>query len=323
MKKITELNVEDFRPLGNKIIVQNKNLGGLITLKCFRNFNTCHVLESKKTNLLKLHKSIFLNIPNLTTLDLRQNKLIKISKHLALLKNLNTLKLDDNQISILPEFIFNMDKLECLSVNSNELSRIPNSIIKMQNLKTFKFANNVLHYLPIELGELRNLEVLHLESNYFVEIPTTLCYLSQLSELSFEWLEFLEPPYQRNIKDSIGKTIINFMKGTLLDMIKNGILFCTFKEFIEKNSNAISNSSFQDDDKSEKYKVYSQKNKEEVENEVRSINEESKVANVNVNSVDKRSFMKKNIKIFYAIENNYYGVIKVKISSSNLKHTRL
>jgi len=306
MKKITELNVEDFKAVGNKVTILNKNLGGLITLKCFRNFDTCHILEAKKTSLLKLHKSIFLNIPNLITLDLRQNKLIKISKHLALLKNLTTLKLDDNQIVILPDFLFNMDKLDNLSLNSNKLTRIPNSIVRMQKLKSLKIANNILHSLPIELGELRNLECLHIESNYFVEIPTTLCYLVHLSELSFDWLEFLEPPYQKNIKESIGKTIINFIKTTLQEMIKQGILFCSFKTFVEKNSNSNQNSSFNDDDRSDKNTIHSKSN---IEN--KSINEESKVAVVNSN-IDKRSFMKKNIKIFYAIENNYHGIIKVR-----------
>ncbi len=307
MKKITELNVEDFKPNNNTITIQYKNIGGLIIFKCFRNFETCQILEAKKTNLLKLHKSIFLNIPNLITLDLRQNKLIKISKHLALLKYLICLKLDDNQITLLPEFFFNMEKLDTLSLNNNKLTRIPNSIVRMQKLKSLKIANNILQLLPIELGELRNLEILHIESNYFIEIPTTFCYLTNLSELSFDWLEFLEPPFQKNIKDSIGKTIISYIKSTLQEMIKNGILFCSFRNFIDKNSN--SNSSFNEDDKSEK-NTYNSKNNEIIENEMKSINEESKIANVNTN--EKKSFMKKNIKIFYAVENNYFGVIKVR-----------
>ena len=67
-------------------------------------------------------------------------------------------------------------------------------------------------------------------------IPTTICYLKRLCELSFDWLEFVEPPYYRIIKDSVGKTIICIIIKCLESMLKQSILYCDFKTFIEKIS---------------------------------------------------------------------------------------
>ena len=67
-------------------------------------------------------------------------------------------------------------------------------------------------------------------------IPTTICYLKRLSELSFDWLEFVEPPYYRIIKDSVGKTIICIIIRCLEGMLKQSILYCDFKTFLDKIS---------------------------------------------------------------------------------------
>ena len=75
-----------------------------------------------------------------------------------------------------------------------------------------------------------------MDCNYFTKIPTTLCYLKKLKELSFDWLEFVSPPYYKNIKDSIGKTIITFIQKALENMLKKGMLYCDFKTFVEEIS---------------------------------------------------------------------------------------
>jgi hypothetical protein len=90
--------------------------------------------------------------------------------------------------------------------------------------------------MPIEFGQLNSLNILYMDCNYFTKIPTTLCYLKKLKELCFDWLEFVYPPYYKNIKDSIGKTIINIIQKALENMLKKGILYCEFKTFVEEIS---------------------------------------------------------------------------------------
>ena len=72
-----------------------------------------------------------------------------------------------------------------------------------------------------------------MDCNYFTSIPTTLCYLKKLNELSLDWLEFVEPPYFRNIKNSVGKTIITIIQKTLSNLFNQSILFCDYNPFVE------------------------------------------------------------------------------------------
>lgn len=240
---MNEILVEDYRTEKNKISIILKNIDqkNLTNLKCFKHMEEVQTIEAKKINLIKMQKSVFLNLQNLIYLDLRENKLEKIPKNLILLKNLKALKLDFNQIGFIPTFINELEKLEILNLNNNKIKYFPSQFQNLQNLKELKIANNLIEAIPIEFGLLKSLEILHIEGNYFTDIPTTLCYLKYLSELSFEWLEFLDPPFQRVIKDNLGKTIITLIKNSLQEQIKKNKLYCSFLDFIERNSNNSNN----------------------------------------------------------------------------------
>jgi Leucine-rich repeat (LRR) protein len=240
---MNEILVEEFRKDKNKIIIMIKNQdpNTLTNLKCFKNMEDITIIEAKKINLIKIQKSFFFNLTNLIYLDLRENKLEKFPKNLTLLKNLKILKLDKNLISFIPSYINDLEKLEVLNLNFNRIKLFPSQFSNLENLKDFKVTNNLIENIPIEFGLLKSLEILHFEGNCFTQIPTTLCYLKHLSELSFEWLEFLDPPFNKIIKDNLGKTIINLIRNSLQEMIKKNILFCSFLEFIERNSNNNSN----------------------------------------------------------------------------------
>jgi len=240
---MNEILVEEFRKDKSKIIIMIKHIDSkiLTNLKCFKNMEDVTIIEAKKINLIKIQKSFFLNLSNLNILDLRENKLEKFPKNITLLKNLKILKLDNNNIGFIPSFINDLEKLEILTLNHNKIKYFPLQFKNLQNLKELKITHNLIENIPIEFGLLKSLEILHFEGNYFTKIPTTLCYLKHLSELSFEWLEFLDPPFQKVIKDNLGRTIINLIRNSLQEMIKKNILFCTFLEFIDRNSNNNTN----------------------------------------------------------------------------------
>jgi Leucine-rich repeat (LRR) protein len=240
MKTIVDINVEEYKTSLDKISINVKNLeieNTMTIIKCFKNLEDVNCLEAKRINLTKIQKSVFLNLTNLQTLDLRDNRLDKLSKNFIVLKNLKILKLDDNCLSYFPCFLTQLDNLEYLSLSMNNITSVPSSIQYLQKLKTLKLSNNKITNIPIEFGLLKSLESLFIDSNYFTEIPTTLCYLKHLSELSFEWLEFIEPQFNKVIKDNIGKTIISLIRNSLQEMIKQNQLYCDFQTFIDKNSN--------------------------------------------------------------------------------------
>ena len=291
-----DINLDEHKTSDKKITINSKiiQLENNIysTIKCYRSLPDIINLEAKSLNIIKIHKTIYLNLSNLTTIDMRENRLCKISKNFKLFKNLETLHLDNNQISYIPSFISELTQLKTFTISNNILTSIPASIQYLTALQTFKFSNNKVEKLPIEFSQLKSLECLHLDNNYFSEIPTTLCYLRYLNEISFEWFEFLEPPFKKLLKDSLGKPCINIIKDGLQEMIKNSILYCDFITFIEK---------------------ISQKEKNNLHNSNKSSqigNNNNKLNNI-LNPIKKHSKSpNKYIKIIKAIENNYYGIVK-------------
>lgn len=273
-----DINLDENKASIEKITLNSKNFqlqNTLTTIKCYQSFPDITTLEVKGINLIKIHKTIYLNLSNLVHIDLRENKLIKLSKNFKLFKNIKVLKLDNNQITYIPSFVSEFTKLDTLLISNNKLTAIPASIQYLTSLKVFKFSNNQIRKLPIEFDQLKSLECLWLDGNYFTEIPTTLCYLRHLNEISFEWLEFLDPPFFKILKEAMGKTCILIIRNSLQEMIKNSILYCDFATFVEK--------------------ISSNKKKEK--------------GVLQINCSNDQLDTKPN-KIFLAIDNNYYGVVK-------------
>ena len=297
---------------------KNINYNDYTTIKCYKNLPSITTLEAKSINIIKIHKTVFINLSNLINIDLHHNKLLKISKNFKLFKNLKSLKLDSNQISFIPSFIGDLINLQVFTISSNYITYIPTSIKNLTNLKNLNFSNNKVERLPIELGQLDSLQILYMDGNYFTSIPTTLCYLKRLNELSFDWLEFVDPPYFRIIKDSVGKTIIMIITKCLETMLKQSLLYCDFKIFVEKIS---PNKPFDETDKEKEEEKTIKMNKSEFNDEKQSglfnigPDEETPIATMKNNN--NRIMNNKYNRIFHALENNYYGVIKSFLESDD------
>ena len=333
-----DINLDDFATSVEKIVLNSKSFGhsfnncsildyilSYSSIKCYKSLPSITTLEAKGRSIIKIHKTIYLNLLNLVNIDLSDNKLLKISKNFRLFKNLKSLKLDNNQISFIPSFIGELSQLEVFSISKNLLSIIPTSIQDLSKLKTFCFSNNKIENMPIEFGQLNSLNILYMDCNYFTKIPTTLCYLKKLKELSFDWLEFVYPPYYKNIKDSIGKTILTFIQKALENMLKKGILYCEFKTFVEELSSKKSDNENNNNNEN---------NNININNIQISEQNESLINSSGLNALKNSQFggqssmtLKSNYiniynnnkftKIFNAIENGYYGVVKSMLEGEN------
>ena len=326
-----DINVDESATSIEKIIInsrsinffnsnKNSNYNNYSTIKCYKSLPSIITLEAKSINIIKIHKTIFFNLSNLLNIDLRDNKLLKISNNFKLFKNLKSLKLDLNQISYIPSFIGELNQLETFTISANLITYIPTSIQNLTSLKIFNFSNNKIERLPIEFGQLVALQTLYMDGNYFMAIPTTICYLKRLSELSFDWLEFVEPPYYRIIKDSVGKTIICIIVRCLESMLKQSILYCDFKTFIEK----ISPQKNEENDNEKSLK--GNKKKDNVNGKEEILNSESAplagapgATLLSTYKISQNQIMNKYSKIFHAIENNYHGVIRSFLESENVE----
>ena len=318
VEKIT-INSRNINILNNN---KNNNYNDYSTIKCYKSLPSITTLEAKAIKIIKIHKTIFFNLSNLINIDLRDNKLLKISNNFKLFKNLKSLKLDINQISFIPSFIGELTHLETFTISSNQITYIPTSIKNLTSLKTFNFSKNKIERLPIEFGQLAALQTLYMDGNYFMAIPTTMCYLKRLIELSFDWLEFVEPPYYRTIKDSVGKTIICIIVKNLESMQKQSILYCDFKTFIEK----ISPKKSEENDNEKNIKLNKTKSGMSTKDELLN-NDKNNAAPPQAGATllstykynNPNQIINKYNKIFHAIENDYHGVIKSYLESENVE----
>ena len=329
--KMFDINVDESATSIEKITITSRifntlysknhsNYNQFSTIKCYKNLPSITTLEAKSINIIKIHKTIFFNLSNLINIDLHHNNLLKISKNFKLFKNLKSLKLDSNQISFIPSFIGDFTNLEIFTISSNLITYIPTSIKNLIFLKVLNFSNNKVERLPIELGQLESLHTLYMEGNYFTSIPTTLCYLKRLNELSFDWLEFVEPPYYRIIKDSVGKTIICIIIKCLETMLKQSLLYCDFKTFVEKISPKKNEEIEKDEEKTikmSKSELVDDRNNFKFDDD-KDKDKNTPVALYKINNNINEMNNKYN-KIFYAIENNYIGVIKSFLESENVE----
>ena len=308
------LNTKLFNP-SFKTLLTSDFIMTYSSIQCYKSLPSITYLEIKGKNIIKIHKTIFLNLLNLISIDLSDNHLLKISKNFKLLKQLKTLKLNNNRISFIPTFIGELNQLECLSLSQNLINVIPTSIQELSKLKYLYLSSNKIENIPIELGFLYSLNVLHIDCNYFTQIPTTLCNLNQLNDLCFDWLEFVNPPYYKNIKDSIGKIIITFIIKIFQKMLKKGILYCDFQKFI--NEISIKKSETDINKNNINFEMYdSLLNRSGINNELK--NSQFCGSSITIKSGNNNNINNKFLKIFNAIEGGYYGVIKSFLEGENV-----
>ena len=308
------LNTKLFNP-SFKTLLAADFIMAYSSIQCYKSLPSITYLEIKGKNIIKIHKTIFLNLLNLISIDLSDNHLLKISKNFKLLKQLKTLKLNNNRISFIPTFIGELNQLECLSLSQNLINVIPTSIQELSKLKYLYLSSNKIENIPIELGFLYSLNVLHIDCNYFTQIPTTLCNLNQLNDLCFDWLEFVNPPYYKNIKDSIGKIIITFIIKIFQKMLKKGILYCDFQKFI--NEISIKKSETDINKNNINFEMYdSLLNRSGINNELK--NSQFCGSSITIKSGNNNNINNKFLKIFNAIEGGYYGVIKSFLEGENV-----
>lgn len=137
------------------------------------------VFANRDKGLTAVPEKVF-TIENLRTLDLSQNKLIKLPNHINTLLKLKTLSLDKNKLDALPNTLCQLKELQSLSVSNNTLTALPDAIGALGKLKTLVVSHNALNALPESCCALRSLTALDASSNKLSALPAGLGALESL-----------------------------------------------------------------------------------------------------------------------------------------------
>lgn len=92
-----------------------------------------------------------INLINLTSLILENNKLFEFPISFATCSELDIIAITDNYITYLPRFILNFRYLDTFVLNSNLIHSINREILELEALETLDLGNNPLSDQTLEL----------------------------------------------------------------------------------------------------------------------------------------------------------------------------
>src|SRR5579883_1051988 len=99
----------------------------------------------------------WLNINNLSYLNLSFKQINKIPKEIDNLTNLKYLVLSNNKIKEIPKEVGNLTNLQDLYLSKNEIKEIPKELCNLTNLKCLYLYNNQIKEIPKEIETTVNL----------------------------------------------------------------------------------------------------------------------------------------------------------------------
>jgi LRR-repeat protein 1 len=123
----------------------------------------------------------------LETLVIQGCMLSRVDSRIMQLDNLCTLDLSNNKIKELPELLCNLVNLADLRVTANQLSSFPDLLCQpplSHSLKTLDLSDNLLVSLPGQFGHITSLVILNLANNQLKSLPFSFHWLRNLRKLS-------------------------------------------------------------------------------------------------------------------------------------------
>jgi hypothetical protein len=143
-----------------------------------------HYLRLNQLQLSELPDSIA-TVPDVTTLDLSNNRLRAISPAITRLESLRELYINANEMLSVPEVVFQLHGLHRLSLSDNALESLPDAIGELSELRGLWLSDNPLRELPRGLLRLSKLTFLHLGNLPWSEPSALIAEMTSLEEL---WL---------------------------------------------------------------------------------------------------------------------------------------
>ncbi|XP_001604537.3 chaoptin isoform X2 [Nasonia vitripennis] len=172
--KLTLLDFETFADSGGSDFTLNVSYNSISTLNPSVSTINLTRLDLGFNNLTHLTADVFINTPNLRTINLQNNHLSSIEPGTFALEDLDSLNLRDNRIESLRKQSFNgLSSLQLLDLSGNILSQLTNEQFRhLRNLRVLNLSRNRLRSLTRDVFTGTRLEILDLSTNKFTVVPS-------------------------------------------------------------------------------------------------------------------------------------------------------
>ncbi|XP_027336388.1 receptor-like protein 7 [Abrus precatorius] len=228
-------------PMLNTLDLRSNNLSGPFPVSIFQ-LKTLSILQlssNKFNGPMQLNN--FLQLRNLTTLDLSHNNLsVYVNADLSSFPKISSLKLASCNLKSFPGFLRNQSKLAYLDLSDNQIQgKVPNWIWKLENLESLNISYNLLTDFE---GPLQNLTyklvVLDLHYNKLHgPIPVFPKYAT--------YLDYSSNKFSSSIPEDIGNYLsftifLSFSNNTLEGSIPDSLCNASFLQVLDLSINNIS-----------------------------------------------------------------------------------
>ena len=138
-------------------------------VEMFKSFLKGTVLKLQGKALTKFPRAIY-KFPELTEIDLADNKLVRIPKEITVFKKLKVLNLSDNNIKKIDKSISELQQLEELYLHHNYMKEaVPKELFELKNLRKLDLTSiqdqTMIFDLPENIIHLKKLEWFKLDDN--------------------------------------------------------------------------------------------------------------------------------------------------------------
>ncbi|KAJ2811591.1 cysteinyl-tRNA synthetase, partial [Coemansia furcata] len=131
-------------------------------------------LDLSGNDMKRMRHAPLNKLVHLTTLMLRNNRLVDLPESLAELRSLKVLNVSNNNLPTFPLVVTKIASLEELDISLNRIPAIPNAISSLVNLvKLSVMGNSLTGNLPAGLGRLSKLEELDVRQNKLQDFGVT------------------------------------------------------------------------------------------------------------------------------------------------------
>ena len=127
------------------------------------------------------------NMVSLKVLDLGSNRLSELPESIGQLKSLVNFNLSGNRLTSLPESISQLQWMTALNICDNQIRHLPEHFGMLSSLTILHAKNNLLDSLPLSIGKMTWLDGVILSKNNFRSIPDVLSKIKGLRDISLDF----------------------------------------------------------------------------------------------------------------------------------------
>lgn len=172
--RLTSLDFDSIFESGDFEFALNASYNSISTIHSVFLVDNLTRLDLGFNNFTHLTADVFKNMPNLKSLDVRNNFITTLDSGVFSLKQLESLNLRENRLEILrKQSFYGLESLQELDLSRNEIFQLSTEQFRyLKRLRVLNLSHNKIRSLSRDVFEATRLEILDMSNNKFTVVPS-------------------------------------------------------------------------------------------------------------------------------------------------------